>query len=46
MQLLPIKFENAQSYWKLRDSLGTQVLFSVDANVERISGRYVAKTDL
>ena len=37
---------HAQSYWKLRESLGTQVLFAISNNVERIPGRYAAKTDL
>ncbi len=36
----------AQSYWKLSDSLGTQIVFAVDANVEQISGKYAALTDL
>ena len=36
----------AQNYWKLSASLGTQIIFAVDANVEQISGKYAALTDL
>ncbi len=36
----------AQNYWKMSASLGTQIIFAIDANVEQISGRYVAGTDL
>jgi hypothetical protein len=36
----------AQNYWKLSASLGTQLIFAVDANICQIAGRYVAETDL
>ena len=36
----------AQGYWKLSASLGTQIIFAVDANVEQIGGKYAALTDL
>jgi hypothetical protein len=36
----------AQSYWKLSASLGTQINFQIDANIQAISGKYAAATDL
>jgi hypothetical protein len=36
----------AQGYWKMSASLGTQIIFEVDANIDPISGTYVALTDL
>jgi hypothetical protein len=36
----------AQNYWKLSASLGTQIIFAIDANIDQISGRYAALTDL
>jgi hypothetical protein len=36
----------AQSYWKLSASLGTQIIFQIDANIQAISGKYAAATDL
>ena len=36
----------AQNYWKMSASLGTQIIFALDANVDPISGRYQALTDL
>ena len=34
---------HAQSYWMLKGSLGTQVIFYISNNIERIQGKYVAK---
>ena len=36
----------AQTYWKMSASLGTQVNFVIDNNIDGISGKYVAETDL
>ena len=36
----------AQSYWKLSASLGTTINFVIDANIQQITGKYVAATDL
>ena len=36
----------AQNFWKLRDSLTTEVNFKVDPNVDYIPGKWVAERDL
>ena len=36
----------AQNYWKMTASLGTQIIFAIDDNIQAITGKYVAKTDL
>ena len=36
----------AQNYWKMSASLGTQIIFAIDANIQAITGKYEAKTDL
>jgi len=36
----------AQNYWKMSESLGTQIIFAIDADIGQISGKYAAETDL